>query len=236
MILAIRGENRQLKPGLFLAHVDVVPADNQWTSDPFMPVVTDTLQARGVFDCKGLVVAHLEAIKARLEKGLPFARDVYWLFPHDEEIGGVNGAIPAVKVFKDKFGIGDKGFEFIIDEGTPPTRGILPMTDDYFQFVGYTAKGGVVVELSVELHNAGHASIPARESSVTVLSAALNRVASQPQPSMFGKGVEYPMFENLTPYVPFPANVITANLWLFGLGLLSKLAFSTVKNDFITQN
>lgn len=33
------------------------------TSDPFQPLVTDKIQARGVFDCKGLFVAHLEAIQ-----------------------------------------------------------------------------------------------------------------------------------------------------------------------------
>jgi len=225
LILKISGEDKGLKPGLFLAHVDVVPVDNQWTSDPFAPSVTSEgkVQARGVFDCKGLVVAHLEAIKKRLEADLPFARDVYWLFPHDEEIGGANGAIPAAKVLKEKFGIGPNGFEFIIDEGVPPTSGVIPFTEDHFQFVGYTAKGGVVVELSVELHNAGHASIPARESSITVLASALDRVARNPQPNMFGKSVEWNTFEDLTPYLPFPASVITANLWLFG-PLVSRLA------------
>ena len=33
------------------------------TTDPFEPLLTDKIQARGVFDCKGLFVAHLEAIK-----------------------------------------------------------------------------------------------------------------------------------------------------------------------------
>ena len=30
MVLKISGENPNLKPGLFIAHTDVVPADNQW--------------------------------------------------------------------------------------------------------------------------------------------------------------------------------------------------------------
>jgi len=55
-----------------------------------------------------------------------------------------------VEVFKNVFGIEKKGFDFIIDEGQPPVKGVLPFSDDYFQFVGYSAKGGVNVELEVE--------------------------------------------------------------------------------------
>ena len=40
---------------------------------------------------------------------------------------------------------------------------------------------------------------------------------------MFGKSVEYSLFESLTPYLPFPANVVTANLWLFS-PIVSRLA------------
>ena len=48
---------------------------------------------------------------------------------------------------------------------------------------------------------------------------ALHNVATNPQPNLFGKSIEYYTFEGLTPYLPFPANVITANLWLFSLGI-----------------
>merc|ERR1712227_1064869 len=40
---------------------------------------------------------------------------------------------------------------------------------------------------------------------------------------MFGKSVEYSLFEALTPYLPFPANILTANLWLFS-PIVSRLA------------
>ena len=35
--------------------------------------------------------------------------------------------------------------------------------------IGYSAKGGVNVELKVDFDKAGHGSIPARESAITIL-------------------------------------------------------------------
>ena len=52
---------------------------------------------------------------------------------------------------------------------------------------------------------------------------ALHAVSNNPQPNMFGKSVEYSLFEALTPYLPFPANILTANLWLFS-PIVSRLA------------
>ena len=42
-----------------------------------------------------------------------------------------------------------KGFDFIIDEGTPPVRGVIPFNAEHFMLIGYSAKGGVNVELKV---------------------------------------------------------------------------------------
>ena len=119
--------------------------------------------------------------------------------------------------------------------------------------IDYSAKGGVNVELKVDFDKAGHGSIPARESAITILTKgkfsnqllhspwpiastittqlksclkiqkALHNVATNPQPNLFGKSIEYYTFEGLTPYLPFPANVITANLWLFS-PIVSRLA------------
>ena len=62
-----------------------------------------------------------------------------------------------------------KGFDFIIDEGTPPVRGVIPFNDEHFMLIGYSAKGGVNVELKVDFDKAGHGSIPPRESAITIL-------------------------------------------------------------------
>ena len=144
-----------------------------------------------------------------------------------------------------------QSFEFIVDEGIPAVKNLIPFNSDYFQdrasssnlvdkvveyrnniclnltiaphqLIGYTAKGGVVVDLEVSFQKAGHASVPASESAITILTKALQNVANSPQPNMFGTSIEYNFFEGLTPYLPFPVNILTANLWLFG-PLVSRL-------------
>ena len=117
-------------------------------------------------------MAHFEAIKLMLERKIPFPRDLFWIFPHDEEINGW-AAQASVKVFREKFGIGTKGFDFIIDEGTPPVRGVIPFNKEHFMMIGYSAKGGVNVELKVDFDKAGHGSIPARESAITILTKGI---------------------------------------------------------------
>ena len=108
-----------------------------------------------------------------LDRKIPFPRDLFWIFPHDEEINGW-AAQASVKVFREKFGIGTKGFDFIIDEGTPPVRGVIPFNDEHFMMIGYSAKGGVNVELKVDFDKAGHGSIPARESAITILTKGIS--------------------------------------------------------------
>ena len=46
-----KGTNQSLKPGLFISHIDVVPAvPEQWNSDPFEPLMEDGyIQVRRTF-------------------------------------------------------------------------------------------------------------------------------------------------------------------------------------------
>ena len=52
LILKIEGTDKSLKPGLFIAHSDVVPVADNWDTDPFNPEIDDYIRARGVFDAK----------------------------------------------------------------------------------------------------------------------------------------------------------------------------------------
>ena len=150
-----------------------------------------------------------------IERTEKFERDIYWLFPHDEEIGG-GGAKAANKVFKSKFGIIEHGFAFIIDEGQPATNKVFPGMKKFLMPIGYTAKGRLLINLHTEYHGAGHGSIPGRETAITILVQALNKIAANPQPNQFGKSLEYNTMEAFAPHVPFPFNVILSNLWLTG--------------------
>lgn len=71
-----------------LAHVDVVPVDNYWTTDPFEPVIKDgRLYARGASDDKGPLMAAYYALKIIKELGLPVSKKVRFIVGTDEESG-----------------------------------------------------------------------------------------------------------------------------------------------------
>lgn len=71
-----------------LGHLDVVPAIDGWTHDPFTPLVTeDRIVARGTADDKGPVVAALFALKALKDEGFVPAGRIRLIVGLDEESG-----------------------------------------------------------------------------------------------------------------------------------------------------
>ena len=71
-----------------LAHVDVVPAGDGWTRDPFgAQLEGDILYGRGTGDDKGPLAAALYAMYAIKEAGIPLKRKVTLIFGCDEESG-----------------------------------------------------------------------------------------------------------------------------------------------------
>jgi len=73
------------------AHLDVVPAEGNWETDPFQLVQKNgRVYGRGVSDCKGSIAALIAALKALLEKGKP-KYNLSVLLTTDEEVGGYSG-------------------------------------------------------------------------------------------------------------------------------------------------
>ena len=71
-----------------LAHLDVVPAGEGWSTDPYTMVEKDgVLYGRGVSDDKGGAVASLYALKYLLETGYPFRKRVRLILGCNEESG-----------------------------------------------------------------------------------------------------------------------------------------------------
>jgi len=72
-----------------LAHLDVVPAGEDWTvTDPFVPMVRDgLLYGRGSADDKGPAVAALYAMRAVKELGIPVKGNCRLILGGDEECG-----------------------------------------------------------------------------------------------------------------------------------------------------
>lgn len=71
-----------------LGHLDVVPAGNGWTKDPFGGEIADgRLYGRGTTDDKGPILAALYALKRIKDSGVKLSRRVRILFGTQEETG-----------------------------------------------------------------------------------------------------------------------------------------------------
>lgn len=71
-----------------LTHVDVVPAGEGWTSDPFtLTLRNNRLYGRGVADDKGAAVVSLYCMKAIKELGIKGNRRLRCIFGASEEVG-----------------------------------------------------------------------------------------------------------------------------------------------------
>ena len=67
-------------------HTDVVPADGEWTDDPFTAVERDGLiYGRGTCDMKGFIACALAMAPAFAEARL--TRPIHFAFTYDEEVG-----------------------------------------------------------------------------------------------------------------------------------------------------
>ena len=74
-----------------LGHLDVVPAGDGWTVDPYGASVSDgKIWGRGTTDDKGPTIAALFALAALRDSGLPISKRVRLLFGSNEETGSAD--------------------------------------------------------------------------------------------------------------------------------------------------
>jgi acetylornithine deacetylase len=88
--VVVRIEGRAPGPHLiFDGHLDVVPAGDGWTSDPYTPVIRDgRLIGRGAADMKGGLAAMIAAAEAVQRAQLPMRGSLTLAVVADEEEGG----------------------------------------------------------------------------------------------------------------------------------------------------
>ncbi|MDD4161215.1 MAG: ArgE/DapE family deacylase [Methanothrix sp.] len=73
------------------AHLDVVPAEGDWETDPFQAVAKNgRVYGRGVSDCKGSIAALIAALRTLLESS-KLKYNLSILLTTDEEVGGYSG-------------------------------------------------------------------------------------------------------------------------------------------------
>ncbi len=160
------GEKKAL---ILLHHLDVVPAVKaDWSVDPFAGTIKDGyVYGRGAIDCKGVAVAQFMALASLKRAGVPLKRDIIFLGTADEEAGGRYGAGWFV----------DKHFELIADAEFLLTEGghIRIHNEQRWYNVDIAEKAPCWIQLEAA-GPAGHGSVPLRETAVTRLIRALEKI------------------------------------------------------------
>lgn len=91
-VLARLDEGRDGPDIHFTGHYDVVPAGEDWATDPYEPTLEDgNLYARGASDMKSGIAASVLAVDALRELGVPLEGSITQSMTVDEETGGFTG-------------------------------------------------------------------------------------------------------------------------------------------------
>ena len=215
LLFTWRGSDAKAKPIALLAHQDTVPiapgTETLWKKPPFDGVQEDGfVWGRGTLDNKSNLITQLEAVEALLKAGFKPRRTAYFIFGHDEEVGGQRGAVPIVALFKQR-GV---QLEFLVDEGLAVTEGILPGVNQPLALIGLAEKGSVSLKLVAQAAP-GHSSMPPStgNSAIGMLSAALARLDAKPLPGGI-QGAAAELFAAVAPELPFGQRLAMSNLWL----------------------
>ncbi|NLZ25416.1 MAG: M20/M25/M40 family metallo-hydrolase [Clostridiales bacterium] len=223
LVYRFKGENAENLPACFLAHMDVVPADDKnWTHPPFSGKIEDGfVYGRGAMDMKGHLIALMEAMEELLRQGVKFNRDIYFCFGHDEEPGNsFDGAPNIVKYFEEK---GIK-FEFVLDEGGTITDGRALGLKKQIALIGISEKGMGDIELSVEKPG-GHASNPKAPTVVGTLCEAVSKLEKKPMRTRWTKATKNTV-KILATHAKGPLKFVLANR--AALSPLLKWAFTKI--------
>jgi len=208
-----KGRDPGRAPIVLAAHQDVVPVEpgteQHWTKPAFEGAIHDGfVWGRGALDDKASLVAILAAVEALVIEGFQPSRTIFLAFGHDEEVSGKQGAGEIVKVLERR----NVRPEMVLDEGSAIVEGIVPGLAGPLAAIGIAEKGYFTIDLSVELPG-GHSSTPPRESALTVLARAIDRLRKNPMPARLRGPVES-FLTWAAPEMGFGNRVALANLWL----------------------
>ncbi len=212
LLLHWKGSNKNNKPAIFYAHLDVVPADSssQWTHHPFAGHADiEFIYGRGAIDDKGSIIAIFESTEKLLKNNFVPGRDIYFAFGHDEEASGEKGARFIAETLEKE---GVKA-EFLLDEGGLVAVDMVPFVKPPVALVFTSEKGYMTLQLSVK-SNGGHSSHPPAEAPIEIISTAIKNLHDHPFEKRMTQSVK-DFMDYAGPEMKLPFKAFFANQWLF---------------------
>lgn len=199
VLIRIPGRSQE-RPSVLMAHMDVVPADEEaWSCDPFGGEIRDgRVYGRGTLDTKCTLCSIMEAAEYQLSNGFVPRQDLYLSFGGEEEISGE--ACPQIVAFLKERGVHP---DFVLDEGGAVIPEGLPGVRKQAAMIGIAEKGRANYMISLHCPRSGHASVPPRHTVAGRLARAAVEIESHPFPARLSTPIRK-MFRELAPWVPLP--------------------------------
>ncbi len=199
-----------------------------WQHPPFSGDIADGfIWGRGTLDDKVGVVGILEAVEGLVRAGYEPRRTVYLAFGQDEEVGGELGAQKIARQLASR----EIRLFFVLDEGTPVVRGIVPGVEAPVALIGVAEKGYVTLVMDVKAQG-GHSSSPPEHTAIGLLAQAISRLEANPFPARLD-GVAERFFVEVGPEMAFSRKLLFANLWLFRPLIVKALASSPATSPLV---
>lgn len=222
------GKEDSLEPGLYLAHQDVVPAQedtlSQWEHGPFSGDVEDNvIWGRGAIDMKGQLFAICEAAQELLEEGFIPKRGLYLAFGEDEECGGSGGE--RIADYLKRQGI---HLAYVLDEGGTIMEDMLGIPGK-IAAVGVAEKGLADIKVTLKA-SGGHASMPPARTALGDMAEVVSRIQKKPM-----KPVLSPVIRSMLE-LAYPYMEKGAMKWASGhLNLAKPLILKAMCGDSVTN-
>jgi len=160
------------KKMLFLSHLDVVPAGEDWDFSPLSGEIADGMvYGRGALDCKDLMAAQVSAMLQLHREGALLDGELIFAATADEEAGGKMGVKYLLDHYPEKLEA-----DFAINEGAihPVTVKSQNNGQKRICFVQVGEKGTAWNKITTR-GKAGHGSLPTlADNAVTSMAAAVN--------------------------------------------------------------